>query len=102
MDNSNVFHSDYMLKLYYIGEQIGDEKFEQILDKVLAETNLLPQVPKYSDVQSQLSKISWENKTFQILNNNEEINRFQFAAWKIKDPRKSFFANQDKIGRVHC
>ena len=40
MDNSNVFHSDYLLKLCHIGEQIGDEKFEQILDRILAETNI--------------------------------------------------------------
>ncbi len=38
MDNSNVFHSDYMLKLYHIGEQIGDTKFEQVLDRILAES----------------------------------------------------------------
>jgi hypothetical protein len=40
-----------MLKLCHIGEQIGDAKFEQILDRILAESNIQPntihtQVPK--------------------------------------------------------
>jgi hypothetical protein len=51
MDHSDFFHSDYMLKLCHIGEQIGDAKFEQILDRILAESNIQPksihtQVPK--------------------------------------------------------
>ncbi|UJR37706.1 hypothetical protein I4U23_030401 [Adineta vaga] len=40
MDNSNVFHSDYMLKLYHIGEQVGDAKFEKVLDRILTESNI--------------------------------------------------------------
>lgn len=40
MDHSNFFHSDYMLKLCHIGEQIGDAKFEQVLDRILAEADL--------------------------------------------------------------
>ena len=40
MDNSNFFHSDYLLKLSHIGEQVGDAKFEEILDRILAETNV--------------------------------------------------------------
>lgn len=40
MDHSNFFHSDYMLKLCHIGEQIGDAKFEQILDRILAESDI--------------------------------------------------------------
>lgn len=54
MDNSNVFHSDYMLKLYHIGEQIGDAKFEQVLDRILTETNIQHNPPKTS--QNQKSK----------------------------------------------
>lgn len=54
MDNSNVFHSDYMLKLYHIGEQVGDAKFEKVLDRILTESNIqmvptkpmIPQVRK--------------------------------------------------------
>ena len=46
MDNSNVFHSDYMLKLYHIGEQIGDAKFEHVLDRILAESNIQNNPPK--------------------------------------------------------
>ncbi|CAF2033478.1 unnamed protein product [Rotaria magnacalcarata] len=42
MDHSNVFHSDYMLKLCHIGEQIGDAKFEEVLDRILAESYLEP------------------------------------------------------------
>lgn len=45
MDHSNTFHSDYMLKLCYIGEQVGDDKFEEILDRILSETNY----PKEND-----------------------------------------------------
>ncbi|CAF0729498.1 unnamed protein product [Adineta steineri] len=40
MDNSDVFHSDYMLKLYHIGEQVGDAKFEKVLDRILTESNI--------------------------------------------------------------
>ena len=29
-----------MLKLFHIGEQIGDTKFEQVLERILAETNI--------------------------------------------------------------
>lgn len=54
MDHSNVFHSDYMLKLYHIGEQIGDEKFEQVLDRVLSEANI-DTVPS-KKIQTQSSK----------------------------------------------
>ena len=46
MDNSNIFHSDYMLKLYHIGEQIGDAKFEQVLDRILSESNIQQIPPK--------------------------------------------------------
>jgi hypothetical protein len=56
MDNSNVFHSDYMLKLYHIGEQIGDEKFEQVLDRILAESNVQHIPPKTVITQVQKSK----------------------------------------------
>jgi hypothetical protein len=35
-----------MLKLYHIGEQIGDAKFERILDRVLAESNIQHRPPK--------------------------------------------------------
>ena len=52
MDHSNVFHSDYMLKLYHIGEQIGDEKFEQVLDRILAEANIQHQTPTKVDRRS--------------------------------------------------
>ncbi|CAF1255563.1 unnamed protein product [Rotaria sordida] len=54
MDNSNVFHSDYMLKLYHIGEQIGDAKFEQVLDRILAESNI-QHIPSQS-VKTQIHK----------------------------------------------
>jgi hypothetical protein len=56
MDNSNVFHSDYMLKLYHIGEQIGDAKFEQILDRILAESNVQHNPPKTVTTQNSKSK----------------------------------------------
>ena len=49
MDNSNVFHSDYLLKLHYIGQQIGDEKFERVLDRILAESNVHHVPPKPID-----------------------------------------------------
>jgi len=54
MDNSNVFHSDYMLKLCHIGEQIGDAKFEQVLDRILAEANIQHIPPK--TLQNQIPK----------------------------------------------
>jgi hypothetical protein len=56
MDNSNVFHSDYMLKLYHIGEQIGDAKFEQVLDRILAESDIQHIPPKTTKTQIQRSK----------------------------------------------
>ncbi len=56
MDNSNVFHSDYMLKLYHIGEQVGDAKFEQILDRILAESNIQHIPPKTLQTQIPKSK----------------------------------------------
>ncbi len=54
MDNSNVFHSDYMLKLYHIGEQIGDAKFEQVLDRILSESNV--ETLSTKKVQGQMPK----------------------------------------------
>jgi hypothetical protein len=60
MDNSNVFHSDYMLKLYHIGEQVGDAKFEQILDRILAESNIQHIPPK--TLQNQIPKSKHEFK----------------------------------------
>ena len=57
MDNSNVFHSDYMLKLYHIGEQIGDEKFEQVLDRILAESNVHHHPPKTIEDRVQRPKL---------------------------------------------
>jgi hypothetical protein len=56
MDNSNVFHSDYMLKLCHIGERIGDAKFEQVLDRILAESNIQPIPPKTLETQTSKSK----------------------------------------------
>jgi hypothetical protein len=56
MDNSNVFHSDYMLKLYHIGEQIGDAKFEQVLDRILAESNVQHIPPTTVKTQNPKSK----------------------------------------------
>jgi hypothetical protein len=56
MDNSNVFHSDYMLKLCHIGEQIGDAKFEQVLDRILAESNIQPIPPKTLETRTSKSK----------------------------------------------
>ncbi|CAF3440846.1 unnamed protein product [Rotaria sp. Silwood1] len=56
MDNSNVFHSDYMLKLYHIGEQIGDAKFEQVLDRILAESNIQQTSSQSVKTQSHKSK----------------------------------------------
>ncbi|CAF0981024.1 unnamed protein product, partial [Didymodactylos carnosus] len=44
MDYTNFFHSDYLLKLHHVGQQltsknICDTKFEQILDRILNELN---------------------------------------------------------------
>ncbi len=55
MDHSNVFHSDYMLKLCHIGEQIGDAKFEQVLDRILAESNI-QHIPPKKILQTQIPK----------------------------------------------
>jgi hypothetical protein len=54
MDHSNVFHSDYMLKLCHIGEQIGDAKFEKILDRILSESNV-QHIPS-NTIQTQIPK----------------------------------------------
>lgn len=58
MDSSNVFHSDYMLKLFHIGEQIGDSKFEQVLDRILAETHIHHIPPTIIKNSSQKTKYS--------------------------------------------
>jgi hypothetical protein len=42
--------------LYHIGEQIGDAKFEQILDRILAESNVQHNPPKTVTTQNSKSK----------------------------------------------
>lgn len=61
MDHSNFFHSDYMLKLCHIGEQIGDAKFEQVLDRILAES-YIPTIPSKPS-QNATSKSKHSSKT---------------------------------------
>lgn len=56
MDYTNFFHSDYMLKLYHIGEQIGDAKFEEVLDRILVESNIEPMSSESLKTQIQKSK----------------------------------------------
>lgn len=58
MDHSNVFHSDYMLKLCHIGEQVGDAKFEQVLDRILAEADIQHAPPKTLQSRAPKSKHS--------------------------------------------
>jgi hypothetical protein len=62
MDHSDFFHSDYMLKLCHIGEQIGDAKFEQVLDRILAESNIQPIPPKPIQTQVPKSKHSFKSR----------------------------------------
>ena len=61
MDHSDFFHSDYMLKLCHIGEQIGDAKFEQVLDRILAESNIQHIPPKTIQNQVPKSKQSFKS-----------------------------------------
>ena len=51
-----------MLKLCHIGEQIGDAKFEQVLDRILAESDI-PAVPSKPPSQTATSKSKHSSKT---------------------------------------